>query len=256
MTGGCEEVTVSGWQIFLWEMLGTGVLILLGNGVVASNVLTKSYGHNAGSLFVNIGWGFAVFTGASIADKTGAHLNPAVTLGLAIAGKTPWSEVPFYLLGQLVGAMIGAFLCWCVYKLQFDNYEEPENTLGIFSTIPTIPNKFWNVVTEIIGTFVLVFWILESPTAKMGAGGIPVFGNQALGYAGVAFVVLVIGNALGGPTGYAINPARDLGPRLIYSFVLPIKGKGTGQWNYAWVPIIGPLVGGSLAALLSMALPN
>jgi glycerol uptake facilitator protein len=247
---------MSNWMIFVWELLGTGTLILLGAGVVASNVLTKSYGHAGGPLFVNIGWGFAVFTGASIADKTGAHLNPAVTFGLALAGKTPWSEVPFYVLGQIVGAMIGALLCWLVYKLQFDAFEEPENTLGIFSTIPTIPNKVWNLVTEIIATFVLVFWILESPTATAAKDGVPVFGNQALGYAGVAFVVLVIGNSLGGPTGYAINPARDLGPRIMYSFVLPIKGKGSGQWSYAWVPIVGPLVGGALAALLFHALPH
>jgi glycerol uptake facilitator protein len=245
----------TGWMVVVWELIGTATLILLGAGVVASNVLTKSYGHNAGALFINIGWGFAVFTGASVADKSGANLNPAVTLGLAIYGKTPWGQVPYYLLGEMLGAMVGAGLAYLVYKLQFDDYEHPEATLGIFSTIPTIPKHAWNLVTEIIGTFVLVFWILASPAAKANVDGVPVFGNQALGYAGVAFVVLVIGNSLGGPTGYAINPARDLGPRLMYAFVLPIKGKGSAQWNYSWVPVVGPLVGGALAALLALALP-
>jgi glycerol uptake facilitator protein len=230
-------------MITVWEILGTATLILLGNGVVAAAVLTKSYGHSAGALFINVGWGFAVFAGASIADKSGANLNPAVTLGLAISKKITWGEVPFYVLGELVGAILGAVLCWLAYKLQFDKYEKPEETLGIFSTIPTIPNKAWNLVTEIIATFVLVFWILENPQT-----------NSALGYAGVAFVVLVIGNSLGGPTGYAINPARDLGPRIAYAFLLPIKGKGSAQWGYAWVPIVGPLIGAAVAALIHLAL--
>jgi glycerol uptake facilitator protein len=242
-------------SIFLWEMLGTAVLILLGNGVVANHVLRKNNGHGGGPLFINVGWGFAVFAGASVAAPSQAHLNPAVTLGLAVAGKTPWSQVPIYMLGQMVGAIIGAVLCWAVYKLQFDDHPEPAETLGIFSTAPQIPNKVWNLVTEIIGTFVLVAWILFNPGAKVGTGGDPNFGNAALGYAGVAFVVLVIGTSLGGPTGYAINPARDLGPRLAYAFLLPIKGKANPNWGYSWVPVIGPLVGGTLAALVFMAYP-
>jgi glycerol uptake facilitator protein len=197
-----------------------------------------------------------VFAGASIADKSGANLNPAVTLGLAIAKKISWDKVPYYFLGEILGAIIGAILCWATYKLQFDQHDEPENTLGIFSTIPTIPNKVWNLVTEIIGTFILVFWILVSPTATAAVHGVPTFGNSALGYAGVAFVVLVIGNSLGGPTGYAINPVRDLGPRIAYAWILPIKGKGSPQWGYSWVPVLGPLVGGSIAALLSLALAS
>jgi glycerol uptake facilitator protein len=244
------------WMIVVWELLGTAVLILLGAGVVANNVLRKTYGNNGGILFITFGWAFGVFAGASIADKTGANLNPAVTFGLAIAKKLAWDKVPYYLLGEMAGAIIGAILCWAAYKLQFDAHDEPENTLGIFSTIPTIPNKVWNLVTEIIGTFVLVFWILESPSAKAVTHGVPTFGNSALGYAGVAFVVLVIGNSLGGPTGYAINPARDLGPRIAYAFILPIKGKGSAQWGYAWVPVVGPLVGAGVAALLSLALPS
>lgn len=247
---------MSAGGIFVWELLGTAVLILLGNGVVANNVLRKNNGHNAGFLFITFGWAFGVFAGASVAAPSGAHLNPAVTLGLALAGQTPWSEVPVYIAGQLVGAILGAVLCWATYKLQFDDHPEPENTLGIFSTSPQIPNKAWNLVTEIIGTFILVGWILLSPTTKVGADGTPNFGNSALGYAGVSFVVLVIGISLGGPTGYAINPARDLGPRIAYAFLLPIKGKGNPNWGYSWVPVVGPLIGGTIAALLYLAVHN
>ena len=246
---------MSAGAIFIWELLGTAVLILLGNGVVANHVLRKNNGHNAGTLFITFGWAFGVFAGASIAAPSGAHLNPAVTLGLAMAGKTPWADVPFYILGQMAGAILGAVLCWAVYKLQFDDHPEPAETLGIFSTAPQIPNKVWNLVTEVIGTFVLVAWILLSPVYAT-SGGTPNFGNSALGYAGVSFVVLVIGISLGGPTGYAINPARDLGPRIAYAFILPIKNKRDGNWGYSWIPVLGPLVGGALAALLYLAVHN
>lgn len=238
--------------IFVWEMLGTSVLVLLGTAVVANNMLRKTLGSGTGFLFVTIGWGFAVFTGASLADPSGGHINPAVTFGLAVAGDLSWADVPIYWAGQMVGGVLGAVLTWLTYKLQFDDHPEPENTLGIFSTIPTIPNKLWNTVTEIIGTFVLVAWILLTPVASVSAEGEPVFGNAALGYAGVSFVVLVIGTSLGGPTGYAINPARDLGPRIAYS-LLPIRGKGSPQWGYSWVPVVGPLIGAGLAGLLYLA---
>ena len=241
--------------IIVWETIGTAILILLGAGVVANNVLRNTYGNGTGTLFINVGWGFAVFTGASVAAPSGAHLNPAVTLGLAVAKKVGWDKVPFYLIGEFLGAIIGAMLCWAVYKLQFDAHPEPRNTLGIFSTAPTLRNPLWNVITEVIGTFVLVAWILLSPSAKASSDGVPQFGNSALGYAGVAFVVLVIGTSLGGPTGYAINPARDLGPRVAYAFLMPIKGKGGADWGYSWVPVVGPLVGGLLAGLLYLALP-
>ncbi|MCR6488555.1 aquaporin family protein [Amycolatopsis sp. OK19-0408] len=247
---------MSAGAIIVWEILGTAALILLGNGVVANHVLRKNNGHDAGFLFINFGWAFAVFTGASIAAPTGAHLNPAVTLGLAISGKTAWADVPFYFIGEMVGAILGAVLCWAAYKLQFDDHPEPENTLGIFSTAPQIPNKVWNLVTEIIGTFVLVAWILLSPVAAAGGDGVPTFGNSALGYAGVSFVVLVIGTSLGGPTGYAINPARDLGPRIAYAFLLPIKNKANANWGYSWIPVVGPLAGGALAALLYLGVHN
>ncbi|MBE8522857.1 aquaporin family protein [Amycolatopsis sp. H6(2020)] len=247
---------MSAGAIIVWELLGTATLILLGNGVVANHVLRKNNGYNAGFLFINLGWAFAVFTGASIAAPSGAHLNPAVTLGLAIADKTPWADVPFYFIGQMAGAIIGAVLCWATYKLQFDDHPEPENTLGIFSTGPQIPNTAWNLVTEIIGTFVLVAWILLSPVYAAGDGGTPNFGNSALGYAGVSFVVLVIGASLGGPTGYAINPARDLGPRIAYAFLLPIRNKANANWGYSWIPVVGPLAGGAIAALLYLVVHN
>jgi glycerol uptake facilitator protein len=244
-------------EIFLWEMLGTATLLLLGNGVVANHVLRKNLGHGGGWLLINVGWGFAVFAGASVAAPSKAHLNPAVTLGLAIAHKTPWNTVPIYILGQMVGAILGAVLCWAAYKLQFDDHPNPEQTLGIFSTAPQIPHKVWNLVTEIIGTFVLVAWILFTPGAKVGGNNtITTFGNDALGYAGVAFVVLVIGASLGGPTGYAINPARDLGPRLAYAFILPIKNKANPNWGYSWIPVLGPLIGGALAALVFLVYPS
>jgi glycerol uptake facilitator protein len=240
-------------EIFLWEMLGTAGLILLGVGVVANVVLKQTLGTGGGWLLINFGWGFAVFVGASIANPSGAHINPAVTLGLVAAGKTEWADVPAYLSGQLVGAMLGAVLAWAAYKLQFDTHDEPANTRGIFCTGPTVPNYAWNVVTEVIGTFVLVFWILLSPGASVD-GDVPNFGNSALGYAAVAFVVVSLGASLGGPTGYAINPARDLGPRIVYA-LLPIKGKGSPEWNYSWVPVAGPLVGGVLAGLVFQILP-
>ncbi|MGK4904338.1 MIP/aquaporin family protein [Streptomyces albus] len=246
---------MSAGDIFLWELLGTAVLVMLGTGVVANNVLRRTNGKGGGVLFVNIGWGFAVFTGASLAAPSGAHLNPAITLAFAVADKTAWADVPVYVLAQMLGGVLGAVLCWATYKLQFDDHDEPAGTLGIFSTAPTIRNTAWNLVTEVLGTFVLVAFVLFSPTYKAGAGDVPTFGNSALGYAGVAFVVLVIGTSLGGPTGYAINPARDLGPRLAYAFVLPIKGKGAADWAYSWVPVAGPLVGAVLAALLYMAYP-
>ncbi len=151
---------------------------------------------------------------------------------------------PAYLLGQMVGAFLGAVLCWMAYKLQFDTHDEPAGTRGIFSTGPTVPNYAWNLVTEIIGTFVLLFWILLTGTS-----------NTGLGYAAVAFIVVGIGASLGGPTGYAINPARDLGPRIAYA-ILPIKGKGSADWDYAWVPVVGPIVGGVLAGLVYQMLPT
>jgi glycerol uptake facilitator protein len=244
-------------EIFVWELMGTAALTLLGCGVVANVVLKRTLGTGGGWLLINFGWGLAVFVGASIANPTGAHLNPAVTLGLLAKGDSAfgWADAPAYILGQMVGAFLGAVLCWAAYKLQFDTNDDNTGARGIFSTGPTVPNYPWNLVTEIIGTFVLVFWIILSPSVSVGESGVPTFGNSALGYAAVAFVVIGIGASLGGPTGYAINPARDLGPRIAFA-VLPIRGKGPADWNYSWVPVVGPIVGGVLAGLIYQLLPN
>ena len=230
--------------IFLSETVGTAMLILLGTGVVANVALTKTKGFNGGTLMVTFGWAFAVFAGVTVGYKSGAHLNPAVSLAQLILGNITFGEFIIYVLGQFLGAIIGAVLCYLAYRDHFDAEPEPAAKLGVFSTGPAIRNYAWNLVTEIIGTFVLVFTIIAFTNGKTPA---------ALGALPVAFIVLVIGVSLGGPTGYAINPARDLGPRIAHAF-LPIKGKGPSDWSYAWVPVVGPLVGGALAAVLSFAL--
>lgn len=236
---------MSNIDIFVWEFLGTAVLCLLGNGSVAAVVLKNSFSHGGGGdwLIIVLGWGFGVFAGASIASPSGAHLNPAVTLGVALSGGVPWSSVPVYWAAQVLGGFVGAWLCWAAFKLQFDNNDDNSGTRGIFCTSPAIRSIPWNIITEVIATFVLIFWILTNPDV-----------NSTLGYAGVAFVIITIGFGLGGPTGYAINPARDLGPRLAYA-LMPIKGKADAGWNYAWVPIVAPLIGAALAAGVAGLLP-
>jgi glycerol uptake facilitator protein len=230
--------------IFLSETVGTAMLILLGTGVVANVALTKTKGFNGGTLMVTFGWAFAVFAGVTVSYKSGAHLNPAVSLAQLILGNITFVQFIFYVLGQFLGAIIGACLCFLAYKDHFNEEPEPAAKLGVFSTGPAIRNYAWNFITEVIGTFVLVFAIIAFTNGKTPA---------ELGALPVAFIVLVIGVSLGGPTGYAINPARDLGPRIAHAF-LPIKGKGSSDWSYAWVPVVGPLVGGALAALLSFPL--
>jgi glycerol uptake facilitator protein len=240
--------------LFLSEVVGTAMLLLLGGGVVACTALTKSKGNGTGFLFVNFGWGLAVFAGVLVAQKSGAHLNPAVTLGIAAQsiaqGKAvDWATVGIYLIAQLIGAFIGAVLCWLAYKQHFDEEPDPATKLGVFSTGPAIRNTAWNLVTEIIATFVLVFVIL----AAGGWGDAGTKTPAGLGWLsalGVALLVVGIGASLGGPTGYAINPARDLGPRIAHA-VLPIKGKGGSDWSYSWIPVVGPIVGGVVAGLLS-----
>lgn len=234
--------------LFLSEVVGTAMLLLLGAGVVANTALTKSKGNGTGFLFVNFGWGLAVFAGVLVSQKSGAHLNPAVTLGIAAqtlakGGAVDWATVAIYIIAQLVGAFIGAVLCWLAYKQHFDDEPDAATKLGVFSTGPAIRNYGWNVVTEVIGTFVLVFVILA-------AGAIKSTDLGWLSALGVALLVVGIGASLGGPTGYAINPARDLGPRIAH-FVLPIKGKGDSDWGYSWVPVVGPIIGGMLAGFLS-----
>jgi glycerol uptake facilitator protein len=237
--------TLSGGEILLWEFLGTAALILLGAGVVANVLLTRTNadGDTASWVLITFGWGFAVFIGASIADPSGGVLNPALAVGTAIAGKTPWWEVPWMIVGELLGAFVGAVLAWLVYKLQFDANEDNSGTLNIFSTNPPIRKPVWNMITELIATFLLVLFLLENP-----------YGSSPAIYGAAGALVAGIGMSLGGPTGYAINPARDLGPRIAYA-VLPIKGKGKPEWGYSWVPIVGPLIGAALAGLLSLVLP-
>jgi glycerol uptake facilitator protein len=232
---------LSNGQIFLQEMLGTMMLLLLGCGVVANVVLKGTKGNGGGWLLINFGWGLGVFVGVYVAFKSGAHLNPAVTLALTLNGTIDFSTSLIYYAAELVGAFLGAILCWLAYKEHFDAEEDPALKLAVFSTGPAMRNYAWNLVTEIIGTFVLIFWILVS-------GGSP----SGLGPLAVALVVVGIGASLGGPTGYAINPARDLAPRIAHA-ILPIKGKGDSDWGYAWVPVIGPLVGAALAYLLFKA---
>ena len=232
---------MSNGQIFLQEMLGTMMLLLLGTGVVANVVLKGTKGNGGGWLLINFGWGLGVFVGVYVAFKSGAHLNPAVTLALTLNKTITFSTSLIYYAAELVGAFLGAVVCWLAYKEHFDAEEDPALKLAVFSTGPAMRNYAWNLVTEIIGTFVLIFWILVS-------GGSP----SGLGPLAVALVVVGIGASLGGPTGYAINPARDLAPRIAHA-ILPIKGKGDSDWGYSWVPVVGPLVGAVLAYLLFKA---
>ena len=257
------EITLG--QVFLSEMVGSALLLLLGGGVVANTLLKGSKGQGTGWLLINWGWGLAVFAGVLASGASGAHINPAVTVGIivrsAIRGDTEFVDgiaigvgsTLVYFAAQLVGAMIGAGLVYLTYKKHFDAEENPGFKLGIFSTGPEIRSYGWNMVTEIIGTFVLVFVIFASGNyASTQAEGGPV--NLGwLGALGVALLVVSIGASLGGPTGYAINPTRDLGPRIMHA-ILPIKGKGTSDWAYAWVPIVGPFIGGALGGLASVYL--
>ena len=230
---------------FLAEVLGTGALILLGDGVVAGVLLAKSKAQNSGWIVITTAWAFAVFVGVIIAGPiSGAHLNPAVTIGLAINGATPWAEVPVYIIAQMLGAFIGAVLVFLHYYPHWKETEDANLKLAVFSTGPAIRAPMWNFVSEVIGTFVLVFVIFAFANNKGPAEGL-----ASLGALPVAFLVLVIGLALGGTTGYAINPARDLGPRIAH-FLLPIPGKRDSDWSYAWIPVLGPIVGGALAAIV------
>jgi glycerol uptake facilitator protein len=233
-------------SIFGAEVIGTGLLILLGDGVVAGVLLNHSKAQNGGLIVITWGWGIAVMVAVfAVGQFSGAHLNPAVTLGFAVEGRTDWGDVPEYLAGEFVGAFIGATLVWLAYLPHWRETEDPGLKLAVFSTAPAIRNYAANFITEVIATFVLVFSILaffaDKITTATGLGGLL-----------VGLLVLGIGLSLGGPTGYAINPARDLGPRIMHA-ILPIPGKGDSDWSYAWVPVLGPLVGGALAGLAYMA---
>ena len=227
---------------FFAELFGTAIIIVFGGGVVANVLLSKTKGNNSGWIVITFGWAVGVFTGVLIAAPvSGAHLNPAVTLALALAGKFSYSLIPVYICAQLLGAMFGAFLVWLAYKKHFDETDNADYKLAVFCTAPNIRSYWYNVLTEIIGTYVLSLAVLYMAAPEVGLG--------ALNALPVAIVVLGIGLSLGGPTGYAINPARDLGPRLIH-FMLPIPGKRDSDWSYSWVPVLGPLLGASIAAAM------
>jgi glycerol uptake facilitator protein len=235
-------------DIFLGELLGTGLLILLGDGVVAGVLLARSKAENSGWIVITLAWGLAVFVGVIVAGPiTGAHLNPAVTIGLASIGATPWSDVPLYLAGEFAGAFIGAVLVYLHYLPHWSVTENADLKLAVFSTGPAIRNTTANLISEFIGTFVLVFVILTFGNSGDAAG------LASLGALPVALLVVVIGLSLGGTTGYAINPARDLGPRIAH-FLLPIPGKRDSDWSYSWIPVVGPILGGVVAALLADAI--
>jgi len=230
------------------ETIGTAILILLGDGVVAAVLLAQSKAQNSGWIVIAWGWGIGVMAGVyAVGQFTGAHLNPAVTVGIWINGGIDAGDVPLYFIGEFLGAMIGATLVFLAYYQHFAATEDPGLKLAVFCTGPAIRNTFWNLVTEIIGTLMLVIGVLaivdpgnEGPTAS---------GLAALL---IALLVLGIGLSLGGPTGYAINPARDLGPRIMHA-ILPIPGKGDSDWGYSWIPVVGPLIGGALGAVMYVA---
>ena len=230
----------------LFEFIGTLVLILLGDGVVASNCLKGSKGFNGGWIVITMAWGLAVMCGVLIAGPySGAHLSPAVTLGLAVAGSFAWSAVLPYIVAQMLGAFCGATLVYLFYKDHFDLTDDASTKLGVFCTIPAVMNKPRNLFCEIVATMLLIFVILAIGNSE----NVPEVGMGALGSFPTAMLIMAVGMSLGGTTGYALNPARDLAPRLAHA-ILPIKGKGSSQWSYSWVPVVGPLVGAALAAVV------
>ena len=236
-------------NVYIFEFIGTAMLILIGNGIVANLVLKGTKGADSGWVGISLAWGIAVFIGVFIsADVSGAHLNPAVTVGLATAGKFSWTLVPGYFIAQVLGAMMGNLLVWLTYKKQYEATDDQGAILATFSTSPAIRSPFWNLVTEIIGTFALVFGVFYIAGGSFGEDSVSLGSLDALP---VALLVMGIGFGLGGPTGYAINPARDFGPRLMHA-ILPIKNKVESDWSYAWVPVVGPILGGALAAIVYM----
>lgn len=243
--------------VFISEIIGTGLLLLLGAGVVANAILPGTKGNNGGWLLINFGWGLAVFAGVFASLQSGAHINPAVTVGFLANGADEFApgveasvaNAGVYIGAQMIGAFLGAVFAWLAYKNHFDQDADPGVKLAVFSTGPEIRNPLWNTITEVIGTFVLVFVVISFGWIGPGADE-PA--NAMLGPLAVALLVVGIGASLGGPTGYAINPARDLGPRIAHA-VLPIPNKGSSDWGYSWVPVVGPLIGGALAGLSAAA---
>jgi glycerol uptake facilitator protein len=226
---------------FIGEFIGTALLIVLGDGVVANVVLNKTKGNNSGWIVITFGWAMAVFVGVYAATSLGGsgHLNPAVTLAMAVFHQFQWNLVPTYILAQFTGAICGALLVWLSYKQHFDATPDADAKLAVFCTGPAIRSPLHNLVTEIIGTFILVLGalLMSTPASSLGT----------LDALPIGLLVLGIGISLGGPTGYAINPARDLGPRIVH-FLLPLRGKRNSDWSYAWIPVLGPIIGGMGAA--------
>ena len=232
---------------FVAELVGTALLIVLGDGVVANVVLNKTKGNNSGWIVITFGWGIAVFVGVYAATTlgSGGHLNPAVTIALASLGQFEWSMVGQFIAAQMIGAMAGAFIVWVCYRNHFDETDNAGSQLAVFSTGPAIRSPLNNFINEVVGTFVLVIGVLLMSKAEMKLG--------TLDALPVGLLVLGIGLSLGGTTGYAINPARDLGPRIMHA-VLPMKHKGSSDWGYAWIPVFGPILGGLLATLVFRAI--
>jgi glycerol uptake facilitator protein len=238
---------------FIAEIIGTALLVLLGGGVVANVSLNKTIGNNSGWIVVTTGWALAVYVAVVVtAPFSGAHINPAVSIGLAIAGKFSWNMVPSYILAQMIGAMIGASIVWLMYKDHFDATNDGNAKKAVFCTAPAIKNTFTNLLSEIVGTFVLIFTILNFTDATINETN-QIIGLGSVGALPVAFLVWAIGLSLGGTTGYAINPARDLGPRIVHAIV-PIKNKASNDWSYAWIPVLGPIIGAVIAAMLTILL--
>ncbi|MDQ7028593.1 MAG: MIP/aquaporin family protein [Ardenticatenia bacterium] len=233
-------------NVYLAEVIGTMILVLLGDGVVANVLLNRSKGQNSGWIVITTGWGLAVAVAVyAVGWASGAHINPAVTVGLASIGLFPWAQVPGYIVAQLIGAFIGAVIVWLAYYAHWPETDDPGLKLAVFSTGPAIRNYALNVITEAVGTFMLLLGVLAilDKNNNLSSG----FGPLLVG-----FLVWSIGLSLGGPTGYAINPARDLGPRIAHA-ILPIPGKGDSDWGYAWVPVVGPIIGGIIGALVYAA---
>ncbi|MGL5412520.1 MIP/aquaporin family protein [Cetobacterium sp.] len=250
-------------NVFVAEFIGTAILVLLGNGVVANVVLNKSKGNNSGWIVITTAWGLAVMTGAyCVGWISGAHLNPALTIGFAVAGLFPANLVLSYVVAQILGAMFGQIFVYLTYKRHYDETSDNGAILASFSTGPAIRDLKWNFVTEAIGTFMLVFGLLaighvnnQAFTATLPNGDVVRGFTGILGPLLAGFYVWSLGLSLGGPTGYAINPARDLGPRIMHA-ILPIINKGDSDWSYAWVPVAGPIVGGIIGAITFAALFN
>jgi glycerol uptake facilitator len=246
-------------NVYLAELLGTALLVLLGNGVVSNVVLAETKGNNSGWIVITFGWAMAVFVAVwCVGPISGAHLNPAVTIGLAMAAKFSWSLVPGYVAAQLLGAIVGAVCVFLFYRDHYAATEDADAKLGTFATSPAIRNPLRNLFCEAVGTFVLVFAVLMSVEPSItrsdfidpGSPGLKI-GLGTLGALPVGLLILAIGLSLGGTTGYAINPARDLGPRIAHS-LLPVPGKRDSDWTYAWIPVVGPILGAVLAFLLSL----